>query len=57
VDDTTLYVKVCQRSPTGHGGVWGFLAAMVSSINKTDHNKITEIPLKVMINRIFSNNV
>jgi len=46
--DTTLCDKVCQWL----AAVWFSLGTPVSSTNKTDHNDITEILLKVAFNTI-----
>ena len=47
--DTTLSDKVCQ-SPAA--GLWFSPCTPVSSTNKTDHNDITEILLKVAVNTL-----
>ena len=47
--DTALCDKVCQWLMTG---LWFSLVTMVSSINKTDCQDITEILLKVALNTI-----
>ena len=47
--DTTLCDKVCQLHATGR---WFSPGTPVSSTNKTDHNYITEILLKVALNTI-----
>ena len=44
---TTLCDKVCQRLATGR---WISSGTPVSSTNKTDHDDITEILLKVALN-------
>ena len=48
-NNTTLCDKVCQRLATGR---WFSLCTPVSSTNKTDHQDITEILLKVALNTI-----
>jgi hypothetical protein len=47
--DTTLCDKVCQRLATSQ---WFSPSLPVFSTNKTDHNDITEILLKVALNTI-----
>ena len=47
--DTTLGDKVCQWLAAGQ---WFSLGTLVFSTNKTDHNNITEILLKVVLNTI-----
>ena len=47
--DTTLCDKVCQWLVTGW---WFSPGTLVSSTNKTDHHKITEILLKVALSTI-----
>jgi len=49
VFDTTLCGKVCQSLETCR---WFSPGTSVSSINKTDHNDITEILLTVALNTI-----
>jgi len=51
--DTTLCDKVCQWLATGR---LFSLGTRVASINKTDHNDITEILLKVVLNSINQTN-
>jgi hypothetical protein len=46
---TTICDKVCQRLATGQ---WFSPGTPVSSTNKTDHDDITEILLKVALNTI-----
>jgi hypothetical protein len=50
--DTTLRDEVCQSLATGQ---WFSLGTAVSSTNKTDHQDITEILLKVALNTINLN--
>jgi hypothetical protein len=49
VYNTTLYGKVHQLLATGH---WFSPGTPVTSTNKTDHQDITEILLKVALNTI-----
>jgi len=50
--DTTLCDKVCQWIAAGQ---WFSLVTPVSSTNKTDHQDLTEILLKVALNNIKPN--
>jgi hypothetical protein len=52
VFDTTLCDQVCQQLTAG---LWFSPGTMVSSNNKTDHQDITEILLKVVLNTITLN--
>ena len=47
--DTTLCDEICQWLATGQ---WFSLCSPVSSTNKTDHDDIAEILLKVVLNTI-----